>query len=317
LHWHNERMHHHVDVNGIRLHVAEKGSGPLVILCHGWPELWYSWTRQLDALAEAGYRAVAPDMRGYGESSAPPDVTSYTMLHLVGDIVGLVTALGERQAIIVGHDWGATVAWSAAQMRPDLFPAVVAMSVPFRQRPAEPPLEILRKAGQENFYLCYFQTPGIAEAEFERDVPATFRRLVAGQGGSLTVAAGHGFLDSFKEPEQLPGWLSAEDLALYTDTYRRTGFSGGLNWYRNIDRNWELLAPWQDVRIHQPALFIAGTHDGVIRAPAGAAALERMSQTVPGLKRKLMIPDAGHWIQRQRADEVNAALLEFLREIHA
>lgn len=304
--------HRSIEVNGIRLHIAEQGQGPLVLLCHGWPELWYSWRHQLQALAAAGYHAVAPDMRGYGDSAAPEDVGAYTLLQLVGDMVGLVAALGESKAVIVGHDWGANVAWAAAQLRPDIFPAIAALSVPFRRRTAAPPLESLRKAGQENFYLFYFQTPGQAEAELERDIPTTFRRLVGGRGGSLTIPPGHGFLDAFAEPERLPDWLPPEDLAVYVAAYRHTGFRGGLNWYRNIDRNWELLAPWQDAAIRQPVLFIAGSEDGVIRAPASAAALAQMPETVPGLKRKVIIDGAGHWIQRQCAAEVNTALLDFL-----
>ena len=169
-------------------------------------------------------------MRGYGDSAAPEDIGAYTLLHLVGDMVGLVAALGESKAVIVGHDWGANVAWAAAQLRPDLFPAIAALSVPFRRRTPAPPLESLRKAGQENVYFFYFQTPGLAEAELER----------------------------------LPDWLSPEDLAVYVAAYRHSGFRGGLNWYRNIDRNWELLAPWQDAAIRQPVLFIAGSEDGVI-----------------------------------------------------
>ena len=228
-------------------------------------------------------------------------------------MVGLVAALGERKAGIFGHDWGANVAWAAAQLRPDLFPAMAALSVPFRRRTPVSPLENLRKAGPENFYFFYFQTPGLAEAEFERDIATTFRRL-AGGGGSLTIPPGHGFLEAFAEPEHLPAWLSPEDLAVYVAAYQKTGFRGGLNWYRNIDRNWELLAPWQDTAIRQPVLFIAGSEDGVVRAPATAAALAQMPETVPGLKRKVIIEGGGHWIQRQCAAEVNTALLDFLGE---
>jgi pimeloyl-ACP methyl ester carboxylesterase len=188
-------------------------------------------------------------MRGYGESSAPEDISAYTLLYSVGDIVGLVTALGEQRAVIVGHDWGANLAWAAAQMRPDMFPAIVGMSVPFRRRGPMRPLEALRQAGKLNFYWLYFQTPGVAEAEFERDVVGTFRRLAYLHGGSFDVPAGHGFLDGFPEPAQLPDWFNKEDLAVYADSCRRTGFRGGLNWFRNIDRNWELSAPWQDVPI--------------------------------------------------------------------
>ena len=306
--------HHTVTANGIRLHVAEQGQGPLVLLCHGWPELWYSWRHQLAALGAAGFRAVAPDMRGYGESEAPADIAAYSILHLVGDLVGLVDVLGEREAIIVGHDWGANVAWTAALLRPDLFRAVTAMSVPYRPRGPAPPLALLRKAGLDNFYWIYFQPPGVAEAEFERDIPDTFRRLVGGIGGSLMVAPGAGFLDKFLPPEHLPAWLAAADIAAYSDAFRRTGFRGGLNWYRNLDRNWELLAPWHGAAIRQPALFIAGSHDGVIRGPMGEKALAQLADNVPGLKRKVLIEGAGHWIQRERSAEVNAALLEFLGE---
>jgi pimeloyl-ACP methyl ester carboxylesterase len=306
--------HRALEVNGIRLHIAEQGQGPLVILCHGWPELWYSWRQQIPVLAAAGYHAVAPDMRGYGDTTAPDDISAYTLLHLVGDVVGLVAALGETHAIIVGHDWGATVAWTAAQLRPDLFSAAVAMSVPFRRRGPVRPSEALLKAGQKNFYWLYFQEPGVAEAEFERDIGTTFRRLVAG-GGSLIIPPGHGFLDSFPETAQLPDWFTAEDLRVYMETFHRTGFRGSLNWYRNIDRNWELLAPWQDVAIRQPVLFIAGDNDGVVKAPVSAAAIAQLEETVPGLKRKLMIKGAGHLIQHERPDEVNSALLEFLNEI--
>jgi pimeloyl-ACP methyl ester carboxylesterase len=308
--------HRTLDVNGIRLHIAEQGQGPLVILCHGWPELWYSWKRQLPALAAAGYHAVAPDMRGYGETTAPEDVSAYTLLHMVGDIVGLVAALGERRAIIVGHDWGANVAWTAAQLRPDLFPATITMSVPFRRRGPVRPSDALRQTGQTDFYWFYFQEPGVAEAELERDVAATFRRIAAGRASSLNIPAGRGFLDAFSEPARLPDWLTPEDIAVHVDAYRRTGFRGGLNWYRNIDRNWELLAPLQDAAIRQPVLFIAGDDDGVVKAPVSAAALAQMPETVPGLKRKLVLKGAGHWIQRERPDEVNSAIVEFLREVH-
>jgi epoxide hydrolase A/B len=320
----NDIKHHLVTVNGIKLHVAEQGEGPLVLLCHGWPELWYSWKHQLAALAAAGFRAAAPDMRGYGESDAPGEIEAYAIMHLVGDVVGMVAALGEREATIVGHDWGANVAWNAALLRPDIFRGVVAMSVPFRPRSPLPPLQMLHRAGFDTFYWIYFQKPGVAEAEFERDIPATFRRILfSGSGDAppgrdlvLTVAPGSGFLDKTAEPEHLPAWLSEADLHLVVEEYRRTGFRGGLNWYRNLDRNWELLAPFQGMMIHQPALYIAGTRDAVIRGPMGEAALAQLSTTVPGLKRKLLIEGGGHWIQRERPAEVNEALVGFLREFH-
>jgi pimeloyl-ACP methyl ester carboxylesterase len=293
-----------------------------VLMCHGWPELWYSWRHQLPAVAAAGFRAVAPDMRGFGETEAPADVNDYTILHNVGDVVALVAALGEKQAIIVGHDWGAPVAWTAAMMRPDLFPAVVAMSVPHRPRSAAAPLQTLRDAGLGNFYWIYFQKPGVAEAEFERDPAVTLRKLLYGVSGDvpidrnnpMLVNEGHGFLYPLAVPEKLPAWLRDEDIEKFASEYRRTGFRGGLNWYRNIDRNWALTAPWHDATIRQPALFIAGTRDPVIAGPRGTAAIEHMSRAVPGVQ-KVMIEGAGHWIQQERPERVNAALLEFLGKV--
>ena len=302
------------------MHIAEQGSGPLVLMCHGWPELWYSWRHQLPALADAGYHVVAPDMRGFGATDAPADASAYSILHTVGDMVALVAALNEREAIIIGHDWGAPVAWTAAMMRPDLFKAVVGMSVPHRPRSAEPPLTLLRQAGMQDYYWFYFQTPGVAEAEFERDVPVTMRKLLYGVSGNvpidrqnpLIVAPGTGFLDRLAVPEKLPDWLREKDVERMAAEYQRTGFRGGLNLYRNIDRNWELTAAWHNAQIRQPALFIAGTRDPVIAGKRGEIAIEHMSQAVPGVK-KVMIEGAGHWIQQERPDEVNAAVLEFLK----
>ncbi len=309
-----------ITVNGVRLRVSEQGEGPLVLLCHGWPELAHSWRSQLPALAAAGYHAVAPDMRGFGASDAPEDVQAYSLLHLVGDMVGLVAALGAQEAVIVGHDWGANVAWNCALLRPDLFPAVAALSVPYRPRGPAAPLATLRAAGLHDFYWLYFQQPGIAEAEFERDPAATLRRILGARGfgrsrdanQTLVIPAGGGFLDLAPEPVQLPPWLPEANLAVMIDAYRRSGFRGGLNYYRNLDRNWELLAPWQGVTIRQPALFIAGTRDAVITSDMGRRGLEAHPKTVPGLRRTVMIEGAGHWIQQERPQEVNAALLAFL-----
>ncbi len=312
-----------VTANGIRLQVTEQGTGPLVLLCHGWPELAHSWRHQLPALAAAGYRAVAPDMRGFGGSDAPEAVDAYSLLHLVGDMVGLVAALGEQEAVVVGHDWGANVAWNCALLRPDLFRAVAAMSVPYRPRGPAAPLAALRAAGQQNFYWLYFQPPGVAEAEFERDPAATLRRILGALGSDrprdpnqvLTLPEGGGFLDLMPEPVARPDWLPEGDLAVMADAYRRTGFRGGLNYYRNIDRNWELLAPWQGAPIQQPALFIAGQSDPVIVSAIGQKGLNALPQTVPGLRRTVMIEGAGHWIQQERPGEVNAALVEFLEAL--
>lgn len=318
----SEISHRELSVNGIRMHIAEQGSGPLILMCHGWPELWYSWRHQLPALADAGYHVVVPDMRGFGATDAPADASAYSILHTVGDMVALVAALNEREAIIIGHDWGAPVAWNAAMMRPDLFKAVVGMSVPHRPRSAQPPMKLLREAGLQDFYWFYFQTPGVAEAEFERDVSVTMRKLLYGISGNvpvdrenpMIVPAGTGFLDRLAVPEKLPDWLREKDVERMASEYQRTGFRGGLNLYRNIDRNWELTAPWHNAQIRQPALFIAGTRDPVIAGKRGEIAIEHMSQAVPGVK-KVMIEGAGHWIQQERPAEVNAAVLSFLKSM--
>lgn len=310
-----------ITVNGITLHLNEQGSGPLVLLCHGWPELAYSWRHQIPALAKAGYRVVAPDMRGYGGSSAPHEISAYTITQLVGDMVALVAALGETRACIVGHDWGASVAWCSALMRPDLFAAVAGLSVPHRPRNASgPPLALLRASGREDFYWFYFCREGIPEAEFERDIRSAMRRvLVAGSGNArpgsemcLTVPPGTGFLDRAIAPETLPPWLTEVDIDVFASAFRKNGLRGPFNWYRNIDGNWLLLAPFQGAQVMPPALFIAGTRDAVIASPMGRGALENLGATVPNLRDKVLIEGGGHWIQQERPIEVNAALLKFL-----
>src|SRR5262249_8518723 len=223
--------HRTVETNGIRMHVAEAGEGPLVVLCHGFPESWYSWRHQLAALADAGFRAVAPDMRGYGQTDAPREIESYTQLHLVGDMVGLLDALGAKSAVIVGHDWGGPVAWNSALLRPDRFRAVIGLSVPFVPRGSVRPSTAYPKTDDAIYYQAYFQTPGVAEAELERDVRATIRRtLYSGSGdaprGKLTLGSEGlvgmvprrgGFLDRTMDPESLPQWLTTADIDFYTD----------------------------------------------------------------------------------------------------
>jgi pimeloyl-ACP methyl ester carboxylesterase len=316
-----EIRHSIVPANGIEMHVAECGSGPLVLMCHGWPELWYSWRHQLRALAAAGFRAVAPDMRGFGRTTAPQDIAAYTILHMTGDMVALVQALGAARAVIVGHDWGAPVAWHAALMRPDIFTAVAGLSVPHRRRGLARPLETLKAAGKSDYYWIYFQEPGLAEAELERDAREAIRRILYFGSGdtprahkmSLYVDPQKGFLGPSLNPVALPAWLTETDVDAFAAEYRRTGFRGGLNWYRNIDRNWELTAPWAGASVRQPALFIAGTQDAVITGSLGQRALDELTSVVPNLTQTILIEGAGHWIQQERPHEVNAALIAFAR----
>jgi pimeloyl-ACP methyl ester carboxylesterase len=307
-----------ISANGIDIFLLEQGQGPLVVLCHGWPELSYSWRHQIPALAAAGFHAVAPDMRGFGRTSAPAEIDAYSIFDLVGDMVALVAALGAREAVIVGHDWGAPVAWHAAMFRPDIFKAVAGLSVPPPFRGRGRPLDTLREGGVTNFYWQYFQAPGVAERELERDTGLTMR-TVLGRGfsdpsASLFIEEGTGFLGAPYVDRPLPDWLSEADLAYFTKAYQASGFRGGLNWYRNIDRNWELTAPWQGAQIHQPSLFLAGSTDSVITGLIGAKRVAEMDRVLPNLQQKLIIEGAGHWIQQERADEVNAALIGFLKD---
>lgn len=304
-----------IAANGIDMFVTEQGTGPLVVLCHGWPELSHSWRHQLPAIAAAGFHVVAPDMRGFGRTSAPKSIEAYSIFDLVGDMVALVAALGETKAMIIGHDWGAPVAWHAALFRPDIFTAVGGLSVAPPWRGREKPMETLAKSGVTNFYWQYFQTPGAAEAEFERDVTFTMGAVNFGVDSSLFLKDGQGFLGDPAIHHPRPDWISAEDHAHVIDTYKRTGFRGGLNWYRNIDRNWELTAPWHGAKISQPSIFIAGANDAVVTGILGGKRVTEMERVLPNLKRKLIIEGAGHWIQQERPEEVNAALIDFLKGV--
>lgn len=308
-----------IKANGIDIFATEQGQGPLVILCHGWPELSYSWRHQMGPLADAGFHVVAPDMRGFGKTSAPLDIAAYSIFDTVGDMVALVTALGESKAIIIGHDWGAPVAWHAALFRPDMFMAVAGLSVPPPFRAKGRPLEKLKQDGIENFYWQYFQTPGVAEAEFERDVDHAMRAMFAdgfGDGAnSLFVDTGRGFLGNRPPNPKLPAWITEADLAHFVANYKASGFRGGFNWYRNLDRNWDLTAPWHGAQVRQPSLFIAGSKDSVITGLIGAKRVAELDKVLPDLRGKIIIEGAGHWVQQESADEVNAALLAFLKDV--
>lgn len=288
-----------VAVNGIELNVVEEGDGPLVVLCHGFPELAYSWRHQIPALAQAGYRVIAPDMRGFGKSSVPAEVEAYDIVSLCGDMCGLLDTVGEQQAIFVGHDWGASLVWQLAWMHPERARAVAGLSVPFIPRAPAPPIPIMRSHLGEDFYIVWFQQPGLADEALSRDVRRT---LTTSRQWTAQWAEEEG--SSTKRAE----WLTEEDLNVYVESFQRTGFTGGLNWYRNIDRNWELTAPYEERKIEQPAMFLTGELDPVRKfMPA-----EAMNGWVIDLREQIVVPDAGHWVQQQAPETVNGALLEFV-----
>jgi epoxide hydrolase A/B len=323
-----------IETNGIRLNIAEQGQGPLVLLCHGFPESWYSWRHQIGALAAAGFHAVAPDLRGYGKSDRPEAIDQYTIFHLIGDLVGLLDALQVPTAVIVGHDWGASIAWHAARLRPDRFRAVACLSVPYRPRGPAPPTTVMPRTAEAQFYQLYFQEPGVAEAELERDPRATVRAMLYGGSGEgvaafRAAASGGaapnvgmvsrvgGMLPPAGTPIPLPPWLSEADIDFYADEFRRSGFRGPLNYYRNVDRNWELLAAFADVKVTVPALYVAGDHDMVLAFPGAAEYLKNFKQFVPELRGIQMLPGCGHWTQQERPDEVSAAIIDFARSLPA
>lgn len=315
--------HRFLDVNGIRMHAAEAGdpAAPLVILCHGFPECWYSWRHQLTALADAGFYAVAPDQRGYGETSAPPEIESYSLPCLTGDIVALLHELGKTEAHLVGHDWGSPVAWTTALLRPDLFQTLTLLSVPYIATGfggVKPTVGLRARFGERQFYQLYFQEPGKAEAELGADVRLTMRKFLysasgdrpRGENWSVTFPAGSRFIDVLSDTPTLPAWLTAEDLDYFVEQFSKSGFRGGLNWYRNLDRNWELLAALRGAKIRQRSLFVAGSLDAVITMYRPA--FDNLEAAMPALTKKVLIDGAGHWIQQERSEEVNRLLLEFL-----
>jgi pimeloyl-ACP methyl ester carboxylesterase len=312
--------HRFIEVNDIKIHIAEAGAGPLVVLCHGFPESWYSWRHQIKALSESGYHVVAPDMRGYGQTDRPNAIDQYSLFHLVGDIVGLVNTIGDEQAVVIGHDWGAPVAWHCALFRPDLFCAVAGLSVPFRPRGRAAPTSLMPHTDSEIFYQLYFQTEGVAENEFEQDIRKTIRLFLTGRANkyaaiSPMVPRQGGWHTSRPLPSSLPNWITEADIDFYVAEFQRSGFRGGLNWYRNIDRNWELLAPWTGARVTVPALYMAGEQDLVVKFPGTEQLIANLGQFVPKLQKTIMLPDCGHWTQQEKPKEVNSAIIAFLNEL--
>jgi len=317
----NDFRHQNVNTNGIRIHVVEAGEGYPIVMCHGFPELWYSWRHQMRALAEAGFRAIAPDQRGYGETDAPEPIEAYTQQQLVADIVGMLDALAIRQCVIIGHDWGGVVAWNAALMAPERVERVVGVNTPFVPRMPVKPTELMKAMAQGQFhYVLYFQQPGVAEAELERDVRRSLRGFYQAAEDLLGAIdqsappgvfgpAGGGILDRL--PDRPHGkFMSDDDFEVFARAFERTGFRGGLNWYRCFDRSWEESAQVEQ-QVKQPALMITAEFDPVLR-PSLCAGMEAF---VPNLRKIVLVKGAGHWTQQEKPAEVNAALLEFLADL--
>ncbi|WUH92376.1 alpha/beta hydrolase [Streptomyces sp. NBC_00433] len=303
-----------------RVHLVEQGSGPLVLLVHGFPESWYAWRHQLPALAAAGYRAVAVDVRGYGRSSKPEGVEAYRMRELVADAVAVVHGLREREAVVVGHDWGAGVAANSALLRPDVFRAVGLLSVPYAPRGGPRPSEVFAgMGGDEEFYVSYFQRPGRVEAEIEPDVRGWLAGLYASLSADTMPAPGApdphfvgrgGELRDRFPAGTLPGWLGEDDLDVYAEEFERTGLSGALARYRAMDRDWEDLADVDGAPITQPSLFVGGGLDASTTWMSDA--IKAYPVTLPGLVSSHILEGCGHWIQQERPAEINRLLIDWL-----
>lgn len=311
--------HQMLDVNGISLSLYTAGpqEGPPVWLLHGFPECWYSWRHQIDALAAAGYRVHVPEMRGYGQTSAPKDPAAYDLMTICADVQAAMDQLGHEQVIMIGHDWGAPVAWHLALLEPQRVKVVCGMSVPFGGRPKRPAIDVMRELYQDRFhYMLYFQKPGLAEAEMAEDIPRTMRVMMHGMsgtaGGSTLVQdkpADARWLDDRADPGVPPAWCPPEAFEVYVQTFERSGFHGPVNWYRNFERNWERTAELAGKQVAQPALFLIGDRDPV--GELEAYTIKKMPSVVP-LVEQHVVPDCGHWIQGEKPQEVNALLLDFL-----
>jgi len=309
-----------IQTNGIKMRIAEMGCGPLVILVHGWPESWYSWRHQLVAIANAGFHVVAPDMRGYGKTDKPHNVEDYDIQHLAADINGIIEALGENTAVLIGHDWGAIVAWQSVLLYPERFSAMVAMSVPYAGRGRQSIIKSLEKANGDNFhYVLYFQELGIAEKEFDADPRAILSRLYLSPDSlreapilTNTKRSAGGWIPRLGASKALPSWLTDADLNYYVNEFIDSGFRGGINYYRNFERNWEITPQLAGVKIQQPVMFIAGVKDIVIHGATEEQLTKMMKLSTPNLRNVKLIANAGHWVQQENPSETNKAILEFL-----
>ncbi|XP_077217691.1 epoxide hydrolase 1-like [Tasmannia lanceolata] len=309
--------HRMVRVNGINMHIAEKGEGPVVLFIHGFPELWYTWRHQIIGLAARGYRAVAPDLRGYGDTDAPLSHTSYTVFHIIGDLTALIDSLGQEQVFVVGHDWGAIIAWYLCLLRPERVKALVNLSVVFRPRnPEKKPIQVFREALGDDFYICKFQEPGVAEAEFASiDTAKLMKRFLTSRSPGPFLMPKGAFRYSADKEIALPSWLLEEDVNYYANKFNKTGFTGGFNYYRAFDLNWELSAAWTGVQVKVPVKFIVGDLDLTYHMPGVKDYIHkgRFKKDVPFLQELVIIEGAAHFINQERPDEITMHIYDFIR----
>ena len=318
-----------VNANGLEMRVVEEGSGKAVLFLHGFPETSYAWRHQIKSLAEAGYRTIAPDLRGYGGTASPKEQAAYSALDGVGDIIGLLDALTIEEAVLVGNDWGSTLAWFAALVRPDRIRGVAAIGVPYMDPAPMPPSRLFPQSEEALFYTLYFQQQGLAEAEFEANIALTLRKILFaasydagprlpgdGTPNPFSMVSRHdGLLSSLPDPAVLPSWLSEADLQNYVAAFAASGFTGPLNYYRNLDANWRLQRAFVGRRIEVPAMYIVGEQDVGLSIPGMREIIAGMKDRVPGLSRSVFIEECGHWAPQEQPEQVSDALLGFLGEL--
>jgi len=317
----------YIETNGIRMRIGEMGTeGPVVLLVHGWPETWYSWRHQIPALAKAGYRVVIPEMRGYGKTDAPDAVEEYDIVHLAGDLVGILDELGEEKAALVSHDWGAIVAASTVLLHPERFSSLVLMSVPYAGRGRQSRMDAWNKQYGDNFfYILYHNLPGgVAEAEYDSDPEGILSRLYLSpdsprdepQVTDPLMSAG-GWIPRLGASKGLPEWLTREELDYYVAQFTECGFRGGVNYYRNFQRNWEITEHLDDAKIEVPTLFLAGAKDNVILGADADRLRQMMAPAISDLRDVVIVPEMGHWIQQEDVATTNRVVLDFLDSVYS
>ena len=314
----------HIPTNSITLRAAVEGDGPLVIMVHGWPELWYSWRHQIKPIAAAGFKVCAIDVRGYGGSDKPHPVEAYDMRSIMADVVGVIDHFGEEQAILIGHDWGAPIVWNTTALHPERIAAVAGLSVPYRKRAPVSTIQLWQKLYTDQgkfFYQAYFQDEGIVEAEVEADFRTALRKIyysISGDAPSLGPSwldrpAGGGLLDMMTDPDPFPAWMTPEDLDYFVQNFEAGGFRGPINRYRNQDRDFTMLPEMGIKPVHQPSAFIAGSKDVVRFFVPGRDTYANLDEMCLDLRVNLIIDGIGHWVQQEAPDAVNGALLSFLK----
>lgn len=318
-----ELTHRFLDTGEVRMHITEQGQGYPVVFCHGFPHTGFVWHRQLAAVSAAGFRAIAPDLRGYGRTEAPADVAAYTNEAVIGDLLALLDDIGAAKAVFVGLDFGAQLVWELALRAPERVEAVAVLNNPFSPRPPRAPSEFWTKAAQRHFlHLAYFQEPGVADAELAARPREFLARVYYSLSGDYHYLdtwknpPGLGYLDVLPQAPAMPWtWLSEAEFDTLAAEFERTGFTGGLNWYRNLDRNWALTEALAGAKVEVPTYFLYGANDPDMEGFSGRDPLATLRANVTDLRTVVEVPDAGHLVQLERTDAVDTFLLGALREL--